>query len=42
MRFILEDQAGALRAEPGGLIQEMEDRHGGISRGGAARRDRSG
>ena len=28
--FTLEDQAGAFRAQPGGFIQEMEDRHGGI------------
>ena len=28
--FALEDQADALRAQPGGFIQEVEDRHGGI------------
>ena len=28
--FTLEDQADAFRAQPGGFVQEMEDRHGGI------------
>ena len=28
--FILEDETGSLRAAPGGFIQEVEDRDGGV------------